>query len=86
MATKTAKPKQSKELVHELVPKHEKLSKKEADELLEEYNISLKQLPQISKTDAAVKHLELSAGDIIRIERRSPTAGVAIFYRVVVDE
>ena len=75
--------KKSKQIKHVLVPKHEKLSAKDKKTLLEEYNVSLKQLPRISKNDPAIQHLSVAEGDIIKITRDSKTAGSAIFYRVV---
>ena len=37
--------------MHTLQPKHSKLSKKDIQELLENYNISISQLPKIKKED-----------------------------------
>ncbi len=71
---------------HILVPKHVKLSEKEKTNLLELYNISSKQLPTILKKDSAIKGLDAKQGDIIKIIRKSPTAGEAVFYREVVNE
>ena len=68
---------------HLLVPKHELLSEKEAEELLLAYNISQKQMPAISVKDPAISHLQAKPGMMVRIHRKSPTAGVAYFYRVV---
>jgi len=73
----------SKQIKHILIPKHEKLSAKHKKELLEKYNVSLKQLPRISKKDPAIQHLRADEGDIVKITRESKTAGSAIFYRVV---
>ncbi len=70
---------------HIFVPKHSKLSQGEVDELLQKYNISLKQLSKIFITDPAIKHLEPKAGDVIKIMRNSPTVGKSVFYRVVVN-
>ncbi len=70
---------------HIFVPKHSKLSQVEIDELLQKYNISLKQLSKILVTDPAIKHLEPKLGDIIRIIRNSPTVGKSVFYRVVIN-
>jgi len=70
---------------HLLVPKHAKLSDKEKNELFERYNASETELPKILKTDPAIKHLKVEAGDIIKVERKSHTAGEAAFYRVVVN-
>jgi len=73
-------------LEHELVPKHEVLSKEEVEELLKKYKASLNQLPQILINDPVVKELGAKIGDVIKITRGSPTAGKAVYYRVVVSE
>ncbi|RLI30412.1 DNA-directed RNA polymerase subunit H [Candidatus Bathyarchaeota archaeon] len=71
---------------HILVPKHEILSKEEAEELLKKYRIKPYHLPKIKDTDPAVKALGAKPGDIIKITRKSPTAGEAVYYRFVVRE
>ncbi len=68
---------------HILVPKHSKLSEAEKKKLFERYNISLRELPKISKKDPAIQHLNVKLGDIIKITRQSQTAGEAVFYRGV---
>ncbi len=68
---------------HELVPKHTKLSDSEKSKLFAEYNIEGKGLPKISKSDPAIEKLDLKAGDIIKIERISKTAGITNYYRQV---
>jgi len=70
---------------HILIPKHSKLSESQKEKLLEKYNISVKELPRILKTDPAIISLGAKPGDVIKITRKSQTAGEAIFYRVVVD-
>jgi len=70
---------------HILIPKHNKLSDKQKEKLLEEYNISLKELPKILKSDPAIVSLNAKPGEIIKITRNSMTAGESIFYRVVID-
>tara|TARA_Y100000310_G_C20615024_1_gene780157 strand:+ start:142 stop:384 length:243 start_codon:yes stop_codon:yes gene_type:complete len=70
---------------HTLIPKHSKLSDKQKEKVLEDYKISLRELPRISKTDPALTSLNVKPGDVIKIIRTSLTAGEAIFYRVVVD-
>lgn len=72
-----------KKIEHELIPKHEKTTAKEKKQLLEKYNISIKQLPRISKKDAAIEHLSVNDGDVLKITRKSKTAGETVFYRVV---
>lgn len=76
-----------KEIVtkHVLVPKHTKLSEREKKQLLEKYNITVKQLPRISKKDPAIQHLDVKPGDVIKIHRESKTAGKTEFYRSVAN-
>jgi len=70
---------------HVLVPKHVLLTKEETEEVLERYRIKPYQLPYIKRSDPAVRDLKAQAGDIIKIIRRSVTAGEAIAYRYVVE-
>ena len=69
---------------HILVPKHAKLSETEKKQLFEKYNISIKELPKINKKDPGIAHLNVKEGDVIKIERESPTAGKTVYYRGVV--
>ena len=70
---------------HILTPKHMKLSEKEKAQLFEKYHVTSKELPKILKTDAAIRELDAKPGDIIKIMRKSSTAGYSVFYRVVSD-
>ena len=67
-----------------LVPKHELLNDEEKAELMKKLNIKLKQLPRIKRNDVAAKILNAKRSDIVRITRKSPTAGEYYYYRVVV--
>ncbi len=69
--------------MHTLQPKHTKLTKEECSELLKKFNISLLQLPQIKKNDAALQGAECAQGDIIKIERKEGKEK-GIYYRVIV--
>ncbi len=69
---------------HELVPKHEILPSEEAEELLEQYHIEPHQLPRIKSSDVAVIGIGAKPGDIIKISRKSSTAGEHVAYRLVV--
>lgn len=71
---------------HVLVPKHAKLSEKEKEKVLEKYNITIKQLPSISRKDPAIQSLDVKSGDVIEITRKSETVGTTKFYRVVINE
>jgi DNA-directed RNA polymerase subunit H len=70
---------------HEAVPKHEKMDEEEVDELLEKFDTEKDKLPKIERTDAALKQMDVEEGDVIHIERESPTAGKTDYYRLVVD-
>lgn len=69
--------------MHILQPKHTKLEQNEVGNLLSTYNISLSQLPKISKEDGAISELNPSLGDVIKIERKSGNK-VDEYFRVVV--
>jgi DNA-directed RNA polymerase subunit H len=70
---------------HVLVPKHEILTPKEREELLQEYRVKPYQLPAIRASDPAVKAIGAKPGDILRIIRKSPTAGKYVAYRYVIE-
>jgi len=70
---------------HDLIPKHVKLSDKEKKELLERYNISMKELPKIYKNDPALQSLNIKVGDVVKIVRKSATCGESVYYRGVVN-
>ncbi len=75
-------------LNHELVPEHQILSKKDEQKVLKELGIRKDLLPKISKNDPAIRALEelngpIAEGTVIRIIRKSPTAGVSVYYRMV---
>jgi DNA-directed RNA polymerase subunit H len=71
-------------LEHEYGPKHELLSKEEAIRVLKELGVRPEQLPWIRASDPVARLLGAKPGDIMRVIRKSPTAGVSIAYRFVV--
>ncbi len=71
-------------LQHELVPKHEILSKKEKEDLLSRFNVREDQLPKILDSDTIIKKIDGKPGDIVKITRKSPIAGETMYYRVIV--
>jgi DNA-directed RNA polymerase subunit H len=70
---------------HVLAQEHIKLNEKEKKALLDRYTATIKELPKITINDPAIVHLGAKAGDIIKIVRRSRTAGTTSFYRGVID-
>ena len=70
-------------LEHILVPKHEILSKTQAEKLLKEKGLSENLLPGIWKEDPVIKAIKAKKGDIIKITRDSITAGESVYYRIV---
>jgi DNA-directed RNA polymerase subunit H len=70
---------------HALVPKHEILTEKEQTELLARYKVQPYQMPQVKSTDPAVKAIGAKPGDMLKITRKSPTAGEHVAYRYVVE-
>ncbi len=70
---------------HELVPLHEILPPEEREKLLATYHVEPYQLPKIKTSDPAVKAIGARAGDIVRIIRKSETAGKYVAFRYVVE-
>jgi len=69
-----------------LVPRHSILPQEEVDALLARYEIDLSQLPKILMEDPCAKAIGAVPGNVIKIERESPTAGLSLYYRLVVEE
>ncbi len=68
----------------EFVSKHIITNEEEKQELLNKFQITVRQLPRISVNDPVVKQLGGKIGDVIKIVRNSPVAGESIYYRVVI--
>ena len=71
---------------HELVPKHVLLKPEETKKVLQQYHIQPYQLPYIKTSDPAARSVGAKPGDIIKVIRKSQTAGESDFYRYVVEE
>ena len=71
-------------LSHVMVPDHQLMSEEEVSALLSRYHITTEQLPKIYHDDPAVRAIDAKVDDIIRITRKSHTAGRAEAYRLVI--
>lgn len=73
-------------LEHELVPEHEVLSPSDTKAVLKKFGIKKEQLPTIYQKDSVIKKIKAKVGDVIKITRKSETAGKTTYYRQVVEE
>lgn len=70
---------------HELVPKHTLIkNEEEINRILTTYQVRKNQLPLILKTEPMARYLFAKPGQLVKIRRISPTAGLTIVYRCVV--
>lgn len=70
---------------HYLVPVHKFATDEEVQELKKKYSILKHQLPKITSEDPAVQLLGAREGDVLKIRRKSPTAGEFVVFRTVVQ-
>jgi len=70
---------------HVYVPKHEIMTIEQAKEVLQKFNCKPTELPLIFVNDPAIIGLGVKPGDMIKITRKSSTAGQSLYYRYVVE-
>jgi len=69
---------------HDFVSKHELLTPEEKEKILEKYKMLPYQLPRINAYDPAIIAVGGKPGDIVRVIRKSQTAGKYVAYRYIV--
>jgi DNA-directed RNA polymerase subunit H len=69
---------------HDFVSKHELLTPEEKEKILEKYKMQPYQLPRINAYDPAIIAVGGKPGDIVRVIRKSTTAGKYVAYRYIV--
>ncbi|CAD8203226.1 unnamed protein product [Paramecium octaurelia] len=69
---------------HELVPQHIILNEREKELLLKKYGLVDNQLPRILQSDPIARFLGLHHGDVVKIIRKSETAGLYVTYRIAI--
>ena len=61
------------------------MERKHAEEVLEKYHCKTTDLPLNFASDPAIIGLGVKPGDMIKITRKSATAGESLYYRYVVE-
>ena len=70
---------------HVFQPKHEILPKEDAELIFKKFNSKPSQLPYIMASDKGIQGLDAQPSDVIKITRKSSTAGESVYYRYVVE-
>ncbi len=69
---------------HIYVPRHEIVSGAEKEKIITKFNASLNQFPQILESDPVAREIGAKPGDLVKITRKSQTAGEFVYYRFTV--
>ncbi len=81
----SAEKKEIKIVDHVFQPKHEILPKEDAELIFKKFNSKPSQLPYIMASDKGIQGLNAQPSDVIKITRKSSTAGESVYYRYVVE-
>ena len=65
-----------------LQPKFVKLTTKEKQMMMEEYNVNARSISKIGSHDPMYKYFHMKKGDVYRVIRASPASGQSIGYRI----
>ncbi|KAJ4836105.1 hypothetical protein Tsubulata_004208 [Turnera subulata] len=68
---------------HVINPRHQILSNKEKQRLLEKHNIEDKQLPRLSKDDAIARYYGLQKGQVVKFMYDGDITGSFVSYRCI---
>ena len=67
----------------DFVPRHKKLTRSEADTIMEVYHFKNKNIKQMCYDDPLARYLNLKVNDVVEITRQTITCGEEIDYRIV---
>ena len=73
-------------LNHSAVPKHEILSEDEIQKIFANVDYNISQLPKIRENDPVALAIGAKEGQVLKITRKSETAGIFVTYRLVSGE
>ncbi len=69
---------------HDLVPKHEVLTKEEGENVMESYRARKRDMPLIRTNEPVAKYYNMKPGEIVKIYRPSPLTCESVAYRLVI--
>lgn len=71
---------------HVMVPEHILITdKEEIETICKDYNSTLDKFPKILLTDPVARYYNADINDLFKIKRYSPTSGISISYRAVIN-
>ena len=73
-------------LNHSAVPKHDMLSADEIEDIFPDVDYDISQVPKIKVSDPVSEAIGAEEGQVLKITRKSETAGIFVTYRLVSGE